>query len=349
MRVAHYVDAQSHLRRSGIGTAVDHQRRALAAQPVDVRTDGVTGRRLLALSKHRAIDVDLVHTNLFGPGSLALAAIARRQNLPLVCHAHVTREDFRDSFRGSNILARPLGAYLKRWYSLADLVLCPSEYTKSVLEGYPVAAPIEVISNGVDLQSLSGFEQFREPYRERYDLSGTVVFCVGNVFERKGLSTFCAVAKRCPDLEFVWFGPYDTGITASSTVNRLVRDPPENVTFTGWVPDKRGAFAAGDIFFFPTHVENQGIAILEAMACGRPVVVRDIPVVREYFSDGTDSLQADSIGGFVGAIETLADDDGLAADLGEGATHTAYEHRLERVGEQLYAHYEALLEANAQI
>ncbi|MFW6448802.1 MAG: glycosyltransferase, partial [Halobacteriota archaeon] len=200
MRVLSYVDLAGPLERSGITSAVEHHRAALADQPVEVLTDGVTVDRLGRIVTGRRPEVDLIHTHLFGPGSIALRAMARRTDVPMVCHAHVTREDFRGSFRGSDLLAGPLGWYLKRWYDGADLVLTPSSYTRELLRSYPVEAPIEVVSNGVDLASLDGFEDLREAYRERYDLSGTVVFAVGNVFERKGLSTFCRVAERRPDL-----------------------------------------------------------------------------------------------------------------------------------------------------
>ncbi len=344
MRVLSHVDLAGPLERSGIATAVDQHRKALEDQPVEVVTDGVTGGRLSDIVTGGSTDLELIHTHLFGPGSLALRALARRTDTPLVCHAHVTREDFRDSFRGSNTLAIPLGWYLRWWYSGADLVLTPSEYTRHRLEGYPVTAPIESITNGIDLESMAGYERFRDRYRDRYDLSGTVVFAVGNVFERKGLSTFCRVAERCPDYEFVWFGEYDTGPLASKAVRRWVRDPPANVTFTGWIEDKRGAFAAGDIFFFPTFEENQGLVVLEAMATETPVVLRDIPVFREYTTAGEDCLRAEDEAGFIDAIDRLVDDPAVADRLGRRGRETAEEHQLAHVGERLMEIYTRLID-----
>ncbi|MFB6353709.1 MAG: glycosyltransferase family 4 protein [Halobacteriales archaeon] len=345
MRVLNYLELEG-LVRGGIVTATRQQRRALADTGVEVVTSpwraGDPVRSLgRALGGRVFADYDVAHVNLVGPGSVAVARHARRHDVPLVLHAHVTAEDFAESFRFSTRLAPALRPYLRWFYSRADRVLCPSEYTKRTVEAYPVDAPVEVVSNGVDLASLEGFSALREPYRARYDLDGLVAFAVGEVFERKGLSTFCELARRT-DLEFAWFGPYDTGPLASPTVRRWVRNPPPNVTFTGHVPDKRGMFAAGDVFCFPAKVENQGIAVLEAMACGKPAVLSDIPVFREYYEDGVDCLLCDGVEAFRDALDRLADDPGLREELGANARETAEAHGLDRVGERLVDVYEGL-------
>ncbi|RDZ95593.1 glycosyl transferase family 1, partial [Haloferax sp. Atlit-6N] len=176
-------------------------------------------------------DADVLHLNLMGPRSVWYARRARKAGVPVVAHTHVTAEDFGDSFRFTNALARPLRPYLRRAYGLADRLICPSEYNRSVIEGY-TDAPTTVVSNGVDRGKLDGFESLEAEYRDRYDLGGTVVFLVGNVFERKGLTTFCRVAESTP-YDFPWFGPYDTGPHASKAVRQWTTNPPENVTFTG--------------------------------------------------------------------------------------------------------------------
>jgi len=348
VRALNYLELAGPLERSGIETSVRHQREALSDAGVDVVTSPWAGSGPVAgltskLSGGPLLaDVDVVHCNLIGPGTVAVARSAKRRDVPLVLHSHVTAEDFRESFRGSNRIAPILKPYLRWFYSQADLVLCPSEYTKRVLEDYPISAPIEPITNGIDLESLEGFEQFREEYRQRYDLDGFVPVAVGSVFERKGLTTFCRLAGQT-DYDFAWFGEYDTGPQASPTVRKWTRDPPENVTFTGWIEDIRGAYAAGDAFFFPTKVENQGIVVLEAMACGKPVVIRDIPVFEEFYTHGEDCLKCESDAEFVDALNELESDPELRDRLGEAGRETAAEHGLDRVGKRLRGHYESLL------
>jgi glycosyltransferase involved in cell wall biosynthesis len=350
LRALNYLELESRLSRSGIGTATDHQRAALARTDVEVVTspwrggNPAAGLRSLARGDGLFREYDLAHCNLVGPGSLGVVRHATRNDIPLVLHTHVTREDFAESFRGSTTVAPALGRYLTWFYSQADLVLCPSEYTKRVLESYPVDAPIRPMTNGVDVDALAGFEDLRGTYRDRYDLSGTVVFLVGNVFERKGLSTFCRVAEATP-YDFAWFGPYDTGPHASNAVRQWTKHPPDNVTFTGWIDDIRGAYGAGDVYLFPTKNENQGIAVLEAMACGKAVVLRDIPVFEEFYTHGHDCLKCETDAEFREAVERLADDEGLRTRLGENARETAAEHSLDRVGNALADTYREVRDA----
>ena len=345
MRVLHYLEHESRLQRSGIGTAVRHQRAALADSKTRLVTSPWRGGRPAAAVGKKAIGdpafetYDLAHCHLPGPGTVAVAEHADRNGIPLILHAHVTREDFAGSFRGSTAVGPALERYLRWLYSRADLVLCPSEHTRSVLESYPVAAPIRPITNGVDIDSLAGYGSLRERYRDRYGLDGLVVFAVGNVFERKGVETFCRLARRS-DHEFVWFGPYDRGPHAAPTVRRLTKNPPENVTFTGWIDDIRGAYGAGDVYLFPTTAENQGIAVLEAMACGAAVVLRDLPVFREFYTDGEDCLLCEGFAAFEAALDRLAADPELRRRLGENAKRTARSHDLNRVRRELAAAYD---------
>ena len=361
MRVLNYLELAGPLERSGIATAARQQRQALDDRGVEVVTSPWVGAGTpagdaagplsapLDAARNAATgrivgSVDVAHCHLFGPGSVAVARHARRQDVPLVLHAHTLRENTTGSWRGTELIAGPLERYLRWFYSRADLVIAPSEWAVERLRDYPVDVPMRAMTNGVDLDALAGFEDLRAPYRERYGLADDdlVVFAVGNVFERKGLSTFCRLAQRT-DHEFVWFGPYDRGPHASEAVRRWTGDPPDNVQFTGWVDDIRGAYAAGDVYCFPTRSETQGLTALEAMACGKPVVLRDLPVFREYFTDGEDCLMCSDLAAFEEAVDRLAGDPDLRARLGENGRETAEAHSLARMGERLEAAYADLV------
>lgn len=336
MRVAHYLEFEQHI-SGGIRESVCHQRRMLSECEIEYTTTPT-------------LDADILHCNLMGPRSIFYAIQANQRNVPVIAHTHVTAEDFRDSFRFSTLISRPLKPYLKRAYSLADVLICPSEYNRSIIESY-TDAPTTVISNGVDLEKLTGFELLRETYRERYNLSGLVVFTVGHVFPRKGLETFVETARRLPDVEFVWFGPLDRRLKARET-RQIVDSAPSNCTFTGYIEDIRGAYAAGDVFFCPTREENEGIALLEALATGQPMVVRDIPAF-SWLEDGTHCLKANRA--FDATIDQLRDRNrpdslsAIASDIGGNASNLARAYAVSNLARDLQACYREVIECESGI
>ena len=340
MKVSHYFEFEEHV-TGGMAASVDHQREMFDRVGIEYTTEPT-------------LDADLLHLNLMGPRSVWYARRARKAGVPVVAHTHVTAEDFGDSFRFTNALARPLRPYLRRAYGLADRLVCPSEYNRGVIEGY-TDVPTTVVSNGVDTGKLDGFESLETEYRDRYDLDPPTVFMIGHVIKRKGLETFVETAHRMPDVDFAWFGPIDRSLKGRETT-RLIDEAPENCTFTGFVDDIRGAFAAGDVFCFPTHEENEGIALLEAMAAGKPLVVRDIKTF-SWLEDGeeclkvggerdepgietgrSDAARGDDVEGFVDAIDGLRDPE-RRAELGANAAARSESFTLDAIADRYRSLY----------
>ncbi|RAW45189.1 glycosyltransferase family 1 protein [Halorubrum sp. 48-1-W] len=328
MKVSHYFEFESRV-TGGIRESVAHQRKMLDRLGIEYTTEPT-------------LEADVFHCNLLGPRSAWYARRASRRGVPVVANTHVTAEDFGDSFRFTNALAKPLRPYLEWAYGLADALVCPSEYNRGVIESY-ADVPTTVISNGVDREKLAGFEGLEATYRDRYELAEPVVFLVGHVIKRKGLETFVETARRLPDVDFAWFGPLDLPLKGRETT-ALIEGAPENCTFTGYVDDVRGAYAAGDVFCFPTHEENEGIALLEAMTAGKPVVVRDIETFA-WLEDGRECLKTAADAGvdaFVEAIGRLADPD-LRERLGANAAARSEEFSLETVAERYRSLYEGVV------
>ncbi len=334
MRVSHYFELADHV-TGGIRESVVHQRTMLDRVGIEYTTEPT-------------LDADVLHCNLMGPRSVWYATRAADRGVPVVAHTHVTAEDFGDSFRFTNALAKPLKPYLRRAYGLADRLVCPSPYNRRLIEGY-TDTPTTVVSNGVDHGKLDGFESLEAEYRERYDLSPPTVFLVGHVIKRKGLETFVELARELPDIDFAWFGPLDLSLKGRRTT-RLIEESPDNCTFTGYVDDIRGAYAAGDVFCFPTHEENEGIALLEAMAAGTAVVVRDIETFA-WLDDGEDCLKVDpdatdansEVEAFADAIRRLTDED-RRRRLGESAAVRSEEFSLDAIAERYRSLYESVLD-----
>ncbi len=296
MKISHYFEFGDTI-TGGQKQSVKNQRKILE-------------KKGLEYSEEFEKDADILHLNLMGPRSVYYAWKAKRNDIPVVVHAHQTAEDFEESFAFSNLLARPMKPYLEWAYDFADHIICPSEHNREVMESY-TDTPKTVLSNGFDSDKLDGFEELREEYLEKYDLEPPVVFCVGGE------------------------GFLDRFIRSNET-QKLVENSPENCTFTGFIDDVRGAFAAGDIFFFPTKNENEGMALLEAMSCGKPPVVRDIETF-EWLKHDKNCLKASE--DFKPVLEELIEDEEKRESVGGSAKEKSQEFRLEKVGKGLLEVY----------
>ena len=93
----------------------------------------------------------------------------------------------------------------------------------------------------------------------------------------------------------------------------------DDVVLLGTVPDAElpGWYAAADVLAFPSTKEGWGLAVLEAMSAGLPVVVSDLPVFREYLRPGQDALMVpvDDAAALAAALGTVLDDAALADRL----------------------------------
>jgi glycosyltransferase involved in cell wall biosynthesis len=332
MKISHFFEWEDAV-TGGHAQSVKNQRKILEQRDIEYTTEP-------------DLSADILHLNNMGPKSIYYARKGQKRDIPVVIHAHQTAEDFRESFAFSNILSKPMKPYLKYAYSLADQLICPSEHNRQVLEKY-TDRPKEVISNGFDKGKLEGYESLEAEYLEKYDLEPPVVFCIGHVIKRKGLKSFIETARKMPETDFVWFGYLNpTGgdscldnLAKSRSTKKLVENSPDNCQFTGYIDDVRGAFAAGDIFFFPTKNENEGMALLEAMACGKPPVVRDIGTFR-WLDQGENCLKAER--GFDSKLENLKDKEERDR-IGSNAEEKSQDFELDKVGDKLIEVYERLL------
>jgi len=332
MKVSHYFEWEEMI-TGGHKQSVENQRTIMEKKGIDYTTEP-------------DLSADILHLNNMGPKSIYYARKARKKDIPVVVHAHQTAEDFRESFAFSNIIARPMKPYLKYAYSLADLIICPSEHNKDVIETY-ADAPKKVISNGFDPDMLEGYEDLRDEYLEKYDLEPPVVFMVGHVIKRKGLESFIETARQMPEMDFVWFGFLNPSgedgvidsLLQSRDTKKLVENAPGNCTFTGYIDDIRGAYAAGDIFFFPTRNENEGMALLEAMACGKPPVVRDIETF-QWLEHGENCLKAEE--DFVAVLEQVLQEESMEK-LGKNAEEKSKEFEIDAVADKLEETYRELV------
>ncbi|WP_439672252.1 glycosyltransferase [Cupriavidus necator] len=150
---------------------------------------------------------------------------------------------------------------------------------------------------------------------------------LGRLHEKKGcdllLRAFANVARHDPALQLVMAGPCDPAL------RRVLFDIAEEagidgrVIWTGMLAGnlKWGAFRVAEAFCLPSHQENFGVAVVEAMACGVPVLISDkVNIWREIVQDGAGLAGDDSVDGTTAVLrQWLAMDRAERACMGVAA------------------------------
>ena len=316
---------------SGLGKAIKHQMKALESANVEYTTN-------------LKDDYDIIHINFYGPRSYHLAKKAHRKGKKVVYHAHSTEEDFRSGF----IFCKQLAPLFKRWlikcYSLGDVIVTPTPYSKRLLEGYGIKKKIYAISNGIELEKFKCDKSLRKTFRKRYNLKeeDKVIIGIGLYIERKGIVDFVELAKRLPEYKFIWFG-YSPLSAATKDVREAVNTKLDNLHFAGYVEQNLiiEAMNGCDLYIFPTYEETEGIPIIEACACKTTAIIRDIPIFEEMLEDGKNVYKAKTVDEFEEKIRGVIT--GKLKRVGESAYKVAEERDIKKVGEQLKKVYEDVL------
>lgn len=158
----------------------------------------------------------------------------------------------------------------------------------ALARSYPRIRPeCVVIGNGVDIRRYRPDPQERKRMREELRLGpdDRVALFVGHEFGRKGLPIILAGLRQVPDVTLLVVGGTSDLVkeAAREAVRSGVRD---RVRFIGAVTDPRPYFHASDVFVFPSAYESYGLVVLEALACGVPVVATAVGCVPDVVVPG---------------------------------------------------------------
>src|SRR2546426_935088 len=161
---------------------------------------------------------------------------------------------------------------------------------REILKIAPNMRLTDVIPTGVDVERFHPRVDGSR-VREKWGLdSNEVVLHVGRIAREKDLPTLVDAFRRVKQerpaakLMFVGTGPYEEGLRALVRKRRLAAD----VIFAGFVPDAElpEYYAACDVFAIPSRFETQGLAVLEALASGRPVAGANFRAIPEFVREG---------------------------------------------------------------
>ena len=248
-----------------------------------------------------------------------------------------------------------------------DVRLVVSAYwQRRLAEEFGVGA--HLVHNGVDRRRYTPPASAAERAAIRAALgvdASTVVLSVGGVEPRKNsIALLRAFARARPRLAKATGRQPLLVIAGGATLldhhtyreafeeelARLLREgvlEPSDLWRPGPVDDDTllALYRAADVFAFPSVKEGWGLSVLEAQACGTPVVASDIPVFREYLVDGVNAVLVppDDEGALGSALLRVVSDPALAARLREGGFATASQYDWRSSAERHVALYGELV------
>ncbi|MFF5957455.1 glycosyltransferase family 4 protein [Streptomyces luteogriseus] len=285
----------------------------------------------------------LVHTHSAKAGLAGRLAV--RGRIPTVFQPHAWSFEAVDGVTAA--LARGWERWGARW---AARVVCVSEAERRRGVEAGIRGRWSVVPNGIDVERFRPADAgaVRARLLPDGDPRAPLVVCVGRLCRQKGqdvlLTAWESVLRRVPGARLVLVGD-------GPDHGRLRALAPGSVLFAGDVADVVPWYQAADLVVLPSRWEGMALAPLEAMACGRPVVVTDVGGARESLPPGLlphSLVPGRAPAALAAALTGLLLDPPLRAALGDqGRRHVLSTHDVRRTAQAVADVYRELLDAHA--
>ncbi|EUB94923.1 glycosyl transferase group 1 [Rhizobium sp. CF080] len=252
--------------------------------------------RWVATNAHR-FDAAIIH-GLWNHASIGGWSALRRAGLPYVVFAHGMMDPwFRESDPLKHIAKQ---AFWFAWQgkvlrdAAAVLFTCEEERCRArgTFRGYGYTE--RVLSFGTADSPARAENQLPAFHRLLPALKGRrFLLFLGRIHAKKGcdllVEAFSKIAASHPDIDLVMAGPDQSGLKSKLIAQAVRAGLADRIHWPGMLAGdaKWGAFRAADAFVLPSHQENFGIVVAEAMACGTPVLLTDkVNIWREVKASG---------------------------------------------------------------
>ncbi|WP_341730237.1 glycosyltransferase [Brooklawnia sp.] len=227
---------------------------------------------------------------------------AARHSVGSVLFSHERLDDMAAGWSRSRRLVRPLVAAMNRRLATGfDIVVVTSDYSAGEWSG--LSADLRKVPLGVDLETFNPDKGAPDPG------PGPLQLCyVGRMSHEKhpqlGVAAAAELHRRGVGFELHMYG---TGPDLKSLRAQAGRAPVQFHGFVAGRDDVARRLAASDISLSVSPTETFGLAVLEALACGTPVVTADRGGARELITSRCGEWGSPDACGIADAIELLAD------------------------------------------
>lgn len=227
----------------------------------------------------------------------------------------------------------------RRVMQRARRVVAVSQFAADIAHKTLVDVPMDIIYNGIDT------ERFRPPPGERKPHQPFRLLYVGNWVALKGVDLLAPIMRELGE-------GFELRYTGGPAAERDKPDMPANMNDIGRLQDADAVIAAmqdADVFLFPSRSEGLPLSVLEAMACGLPVIATRGSSLVEVVKDGiTGSLcEQDNVQVFAKSVRRLAENPEIWQKISaEGSRLAVDRYCLNRMVNAYAARYQSAVRDN---
>jgi glycosyltransferase involved in cell wall biosynthesis len=296
--------------------------------------------------------IDVVHIILPTPASAISARVANSLGIGMVAHSHSQPENIflhLRNFLRWNFLNIAYNRYISWIYKKAGVVIYPSEFARKHLEKLNKNIRGVVISNGVNMDVFKKTDP--KAFIKKFQISRETVnvLFVGRLHPEKSVDTLIKsmshlIRKKIKvHLYIVGGGHLENKL--KKLTNRLKLD--QHISFLGKISDEDLilAYNACDVFVLPSLAELEGMVVLEAMACGMPIIIANAEQSASvYFvSDNGFLFEPRNVRDLAKKIEILATDKKVREDMGKASLEKSRQYDMNQSVSKLEEVYYSVL------
>jgi len=258
---------------------------------------------------------DILHTHLWGP-SLVGRLTGRVAGVPVVCTWHAAPYHWgplSDARKKLRFLSERITAGTARFTATSQAVRDAWVHATGLHN-----RDVTIVHNGVDTDVFTPNPSA---------IGGRTALCVGNLVVAKGHDTLVHAAALAAD-DILWLCAGD-GEERPRIQNLMARlSVLDRIQLMGRRDDIADIMSRSDVLVLPSRSEGLPLALLEAMACGLPVIATDVGGISEVITSGENGIliPPDDPQKLANVVDALLDDPQRGADLAAAARTTVETH-----------------------
>lgn len=224
-------------------------------------------------------DIDIIHGHYLFPAGAAAVEVGKKYNIKTYLTAHGS--DMFELYKKKSFMRNPI----KKILASADKVFVVSKALKDEV----LATGVKGIENKISLYWNSvDIDKFKETNEKEFKKSlnlddKPIVMFVGNLIKRKNVETLLEAKKyTTEDYTLIIVGD---GPLFDSLKEKVKNDGIRDVIFTGSRNDVEKIIPSADILVLPSYSESFGLVLIEALACGVPVIGSNVGGIKEIITE----------------------------------------------------------------